>query len=136
MHDDLPTELARLRVIESHLLQQLRRVREQIYEIETGDQPWASGPAPGWRLQRLPGAAGRPARYVLHRKDGWINDGQVLTGTEATAWAARWDVRACELCKANLQTHRSLSGTDAPGGTSPAGGTRCDLGRPLSSAER
>ncbi|WP_419196556.1 DUF6233 domain-containing protein [Actinacidiphila glaucinigra] len=108
VHDDLPTELARLRVIEFHLLQQLRRVREQIYEVETGDQPWASGPAPGWRLQRLPGAAGRPSRYVLHRKDCWIDDGQVLTDTEATAWAARWDVRACDLCKPNLQTHRPL----------------------------
>ncbi|WP_419249713.1 DUF6233 domain-containing protein [Streptomyces griseorubiginosus] len=111
VHDDLPTELARLRVIEFHLLQQLRRVREQIYEVETGDQPWVSGPAPGWRLQRLPSAAGRPPRYVLHRQDCWIDDGQALTGAEATAWAARWDVRACELCSPNLQTNRPLPST-------------------------
>ncbi|MFF7216339.1 hypothetical protein ACFZAU_38385 [Streptomyces sp. NPDC008238] len=50
MHDDLPTELARLRVSEFRLLQQLRRVREPIYKVETGGLPWALGPAPGWRL--------------------------------------------------------------------------------------
>ncbi|WP_392567437.1 DUF6233 domain-containing protein [Actinacidiphila glaucinigra] len=79
--------------------------------METGDQPWVSGPAPGWRLQRLPNAAGRPPRYVLHRQDCWLDDGQALTGTEATTWAARWDVRACELCSPNLQTTRPLPST-------------------------
>lgn len=80
-------------------MEQLRRAGEQAYEVKTGDQPWVSGPAPGWRLQHLPTAAGQPPGRILHRRDCWIDNGEDLTLEEASGHAARAAVELCRLCR-------------------------------------
>ncbi|MET9878555.1 hypothetical protein ABZZ36_28560 [Actinacidiphila glaucinigra] len=98
LHWDLPSDRAWLRIIEVHTAGQLRRAGEQAYEVETGDRPWISGPAPGWRLQHLPTAAGQAPRQILHRTDCWIDSGEDLTPVEASHQAARPNVELCQLC--------------------------------------
>ncbi|WP_143681683.1 DUF6233 domain-containing protein [Actinacidiphila glaucinigra] len=100
-HQDLPAGHAWLRVIEAHTAAQLRRAGEQLYEVETGDQPWVSGPARGWRLQHLPTPVGQALREVLHRADCWIDNGEDLTSAEASAHAVRPNVQLCRVCRPN-----------------------------------
>lgn len=106
LHPDLPADRAWLRIIEAHTEGQLRRAGEQAYEVETGDQPWASGPAPGWRLQHLPTAVGQAPRQILHRGDCWIDGGEDLTTAEASQHAARPAVEQCQLCRPSPQSAR------------------------------
>ncbi|MFF7216888.1 DUF6233 domain-containing protein [Streptomyces sp. NPDC008238] len=102
LYPDLPAGSTWLRVIEAHTAAQLRRAGEQLYEVETGDQPWVSGPAPGWRLQHLPTPAGQGAREILHRADCWIDHGEDLTAEEASGHARRPNVELCRLCRPSL----------------------------------
>ncbi|MEU6346252.1 DUF6233 domain-containing protein [Streptomyces sp. NPDC046977] len=99
LYGDLPADPRRLRVIEVHVAQQLRRTGEQLYEVETGDRPWASGPGDSWRLQTLPTAVNRPTRQVLHRAECWIDGGDTLTAPQAAAAAERPNVQPCPLCR-------------------------------------
>ncbi|MET9878594.1 DUF6233 domain-containing protein [Actinacidiphila glaucinigra] len=99
LYPDLPVDPAWLQIVEAHTVEQLRRAGEQAYEVETGDQPWVSGPAPGWRLQHLPTAVGQPPRRILHRRDCWIDSGEDLTLEEASGHAARTAVELCRLCR-------------------------------------
>lgn len=98
LYRDLPADPRRLRVLEAHITGQLRRVWENLYELETGDEPWASGPAPGWRLQHLPTAVNHAPRQVLHREDCWIDSGDALSAAEAADYANRPNVERCALC--------------------------------------
>ncbi|WP_392567711.1 DUF6233 domain-containing protein [Actinacidiphila glaucinigra] len=99
LYPDLPADPRRLSVLEAHITGQLRRVWENLYEVETGDQPWASGPALGWRLQQLPTAVNQAPRQVLHREDCWIDSGDALTAAEAVDYAGRPHVELCRLCR-------------------------------------
>ncbi|MFD8079281.1 DUF6233 domain-containing protein [Streptomyces sp. NPDC059718] len=113
LYPDLPADRAWLRIIEAHAAVQLRRAGEQEYEVETGDRPWVSGPAPGWKLQHLPTAAGQAPRQILHRMDCWIDSGEDLTSEEASGHVARPTVELCQLCRPSPPVRPLQTGASA-----------------------
>jgi hypothetical protein len=106
MYDDLPPDLPRLRAIRTYLEQQLKRVDQQIGEVEAREQSPLARPATAWWLQHLPPADGGRGRGVLHRDGCWAmpkqrfhlhplsRDDAVL----AVGKVSRDEIELCDVC--------------------------------------